>query len=203
MIKENKWRAIFSSIVILLPVLVAFFGKYFLPEEIAMNWGLDGNAVLVILPCILLALHWLCLIVTVILDKNAQQHNKKIMAIVFWIIPAISVLIAALTYSAAMGKNAPVEVITNILVGLVLVIMGNYLPKCRQSYTVGIKLPWTLNNEENWARTHRLAGWVWTVGGIVMLLLGFLGIFWLTLVPAIIMVAVPFIYSYILHKKGI
>ena len=90
-----------------------------------------------------------------------------------------------------------------ILLGLIFIAIGNYLPKCKQNYTIGIKIPWTLASEENWNRTHRFAGWVWVGGGVVMLLSGFLGIFWLTLVPAIIMAAVPLIYSYILHKKGI
>ena len=39
---------------------------------------------------------------------------------------------------------------TNVLLGIVLIVVGNYLPKCRQNYMIGIKLPWTLDNEENW-----------------------------------------------------
>ena len=47
------------------------------------------------------------------------------------------------------------------------------MPKCRQNYTMGIKLPWTLADEDNWNRTHRMAGYVWTAGGILMLIVGF------------------------------
>lgn len=47
---------------------------------------------------------------------------------------------------------------TNVLLGIVLIVVGNYLPKCRQNYMIGIKLPWTLDNEENWDYTHRMAG---------------------------------------------
>jgi uncharacterized membrane protein len=106
-------------------------------------------------------------------------------------------------YVSALGVSVRVETLMPILLGLLFVAIGNYMPKCKQNYTIGIKIPWTLASEENWNRTHRLAGWVWVGGGVVMLLSGFLGIFWLTLVPAIIMVAVPLIYSYILHQKGI
>ena len=53
--------------------------------------------------------------------------------------------------------------------GLVFIIIGNYLPKCKQNYTVGIKLPWTLNSEENWNKTHRLAGYVFMLCGIMQI----------------------------------
>ena len=87
--------------------------------------------------------------------------------------------------------------------GLLFVIIGNFLPKARQNYTIGIKIPWTLDNENNWNRTHRLAGYLWMACGmffIIMALIGLgrtpwiLGIFGL-------MVLVPCIYSYVLHVK--
>ena len=44
MIKRYKWKLIASSIVILLPMLLGFFGGALLPEEFAVHWGLDGVA---------------------------------------------------------------------------------------------------------------------------------------------------------------
>ena len=86
--------------------------------------------------------------------------------------------------------------------GLMFIIVGNYLPKCKQNYTIGIKIPWTLNSEENWNKTHRFAGWLWTICGILIMLTGFLGSFWVFLPIALLMVIVPVVYSYILHRKG-
>ncbi|MBQ7680708.1 MAG: SdpI family protein, partial [Oscillibacter sp.] len=57
-----------------------------------------------------------------------------------------------------------------LLTGTLFVVVGNYLPKCRQSYTVGIKLPWTLADEDNWNRTHRMAGPLWVAGGFLVIL---------------------------------
>jgi len=88
-------------------------------------------------------------------------------------------------------------------VGLVLAIVGNYLPKCKQSYTIGIKIPWTLSSEENWNRTHRFAGRIWVAGGLLLMLTGFVGGFWIFLGVVLVMVFAPCIYSYILHRKGI
>lgn len=43
------------------------------------------------------------------------------------------------------------------------------MSKIRQNYTVGIRLPWTLSSEDNWDKTHRLAGKLWIVGGVLVL----------------------------------
>ena len=90
-----------------------------------------------------------------------------------------------------------------ILVGVVFIIIGNYLPKCRQSYTVGIKLPWTLASEDNWNRTHRMAGGLWMVGGAVVLLMGLTGKAYVAVFLSVtaVMVLVPTIYSYLLYRK--
>ena len=90
-----------------------------------------------------------------------------------------------------------------VFMGLLFAVIGNYMPKCKQNYTIGIKIPWTLNNEENWNKTHRFAGWLWTAGGIIMMLTGFFGGFWIFFVVMLLMVLAPVLYSYILHRKGV
>ena len=71
----------------------------------------------------------------------------------------------------------------------------------RQSYTMGIKLPWTLNNEENWNKTHRFGGKVWVIGGVITMATALIGSFWILLGILIVMVAAPTIYSYRLYRK--
>ena len=210
MIKKNLKILIITSIIILLPMVAGLVLWNRLPEQVPIHWDAEGEVdgwasrpVAVFVPsAMMLALQWLCVVVTSA-DPKKQNHPEKVKVLVFWLIPVITVFISALMYVSALGVSVRVETLMPILLGLVFVAIGNYMPKCKQNYTIGIKIPWTLASEENWNRTHRLAGWVWVGGGVVMLLLGFLGIFWLTLVPVIIMVAVPLIYSYILHKKGI
>ena len=210
MIKKNLKILIITSMIILLPMVAGLVLWNRLPEQVPFHWNAAGEvdgwaskAVAVFVPsAAMLALQWLCMLVTSA-DPKKQNHPEKVKVLVLWLIPVITVFISALMYVSALGVSVRVETLMPILLGLVFVAIGNYMPKCKQNYTIGIKIPWTLASEENWNRTHRLAGWVWVGGGVVMLLSGFLGIFWLTFVPAIIMVAVPLIYSYILHKKGI
>lgn len=210
MIKKNLKTLIITSIIILLPMVAGLVLWNRLPNEVPFHWNAAGEvdgwaskAVAVFVPsAAMLALQWLCMLITST-DPKKQNHPEKVKVLVLWLIPVITVFISALLYVSALGVSVRVETLMPILLGLLFVAIGNYMPKCKQNYTIGIKIPWTLASEENWNRTHRLAGWVWVGGGAVMLLSGFLGIFWLTLVPAIIMVAVPLIYSYILHRKGV
>ena len=95
------------------------------------------------------------------------------------------------------------EAVMPVLVGLVLTVVGNYMPKCKQNYTIGIKIPWTLHSEENWNRTHRFAGRLWVVCGLGIMVTGFLGGFWYTMSLVLLMVLAPLLYSYLLHRKGI
>lgn len=84
-------------------------------------------------------------------------------------------------------------------------LIGNYLPKCRQNYTMGIKLPWTLNSEENWERTHRFGGRMFVAAGICMIIAAFFGGYGAAVIFALAMAAcfAPAVYSFVLYRKGI
>ena len=120
-----------------------------------------------------------------------------------WLLPGISIFCSGVMISAAMGIDVAFEVIVPLIVGAVLILIGNYLPKTKQSYTMGIKLPWTLDSEENWNKTHRMAGPLWVACGIVLILSMVLGIFSFALLAAdvIIAVLVPTVYSYMYYRK--
>ena len=125
------------------------------------------------------------------------------MNLAFWIIPVIGILVPAFMYFSALGTAVRIDILLPILFGLLFVAIGNYMPKCRQSYTIGIKLPWTLASEENWNRTHRLAGWIWAWGGIILMVLGFFRIYAFLIAGASVMVLLPIVYSYVLYRKGV
>ena len=210
MIKKNLKLLMITSVAILLPVLVGVILWDRLPEQIPSHWNAAGEVdgwsrkpfAVFGMPLILLAAHWFTALVTAA-DPKKQNHSDKILQLVFWIIPLLNLVISAATYSAAMGGSVRMEVLATVFCGLLFVAIGNYLPKCRQNYTIGIKIPWTLSSEENWNRTHRLAGWIWMVGGVFVMVTGFFGLFWLMMAVTFAMAMIPFVYSYLLHRKGI
>ena len=210
MIRKNLKVLILTSVVILLPILAGVILWNQLPEQIPTHWNFAGEIdgwsskpfAVFGLPLILLAMHWLCIAGT-FADPKKNNHPTKILHLVLWIVPVVSALLSALTYAAAMGNEVRMEVVMPVFIGLVLAIVGNYLPKCKQNYTIGIKIPWTLNSEENWNKTHRFAGRLWVVCGLVIMLTGFFGGFWIFFGFVLLMVLAPFIYSYVLHHKGL
>ena len=81
------------------------------------------------------------------------------------------------------------------------IIIGNYLPKIKQNYYLGIKLPWTYASEDIWNKTHRLGGKVWFVGGILLLLNAMLKIKYVEIVIFLAMILIPTVYSYLYSRK--
>ena len=210
MIKKNLKVLIITSIIILLPILAGIALWDQLPAPMPSHWNAAGEVdgwsskpfAVFGLPLILLAAQWLCMLGTCA-DPKKNNHPQKILHLVLWIIPVLSVVMHTFVYLITLGYGVRMEVAMPILIGLIFAIIGNYMPKCKQNYTIGIKIPWTLNNEENWNKTHRFAGWLWTVCGILIMLTGFFGGVWVFLPITILMVLAPVVYSYILHRRGL
>ena len=107
-------------------------------------------------------------------------------------------------YAASMGIEMNMTTWMEVLLGVLFLIMGNYFPKMKRNYTMGIRVPWTVSNEENWVKTHRFGGKVWVAGGLVMLMSAFLpaDISVSVLIAAIVVIAVvPIAYSYLYYRK--
>ena len=211
MLKQHKGKLLITSIVTVLPMLVGLARWNDLPQRIATHWGVSGapdgwsskGFTVFATPLILLAVHWLCALVTSLDPKNKGQ-NRKAIGLVLWICPVVSLFINGAIYATALGLELNVSVITLVLVGLMFVVIGNYLPKCKQNYTIGIKLMWTLDNEENWNATHRFAGKVWMVGGVLLTLCAFLptaALLYVLIASVVLMVGVPVLYSYLYYRR--
>ena len=211
MIKNNKTKTLISSLIILLPTLYGVIIWNKLPDEMVSHIGLGGEADAMSpkafcvfgLPLILLALHLFSLWITD-KDPNNKNQNKKAMGIVFWIFPAVSLFVNSLFYSIALEKqfNPMISVIG--LLSFMFIIIGNYLPKCKQNATLGIKIKWTFENAENWAATHRFGGRVWFICGFLLLpciLLPEKAITYILFAVIAVTAGLPTVYSYLYYKK--
>lgn len=211
MLKNHKRKLILSSAVILLPALLGALLWNRLPENMTTHWGGDGVAdgwssravAVFLMPLILLALHWLCLWITS-KDRKNKGQSKKVFGMVFWIIPLLSLFTAGVTYATALGRDFQNDTLGLAFLGLVFAVIGNYLPKTKQNYTIGIKIKWALASEENWNATHRLAGKLWVAGGLGMMACIFLPI---KLIPVVlpillaVMAVIPVVYSWWYYRK--
>lgn len=209
-IREHKRTLVLTSFLILLPTLAGLVLWEKLPDTIATHFGLDNApdgwsskpfAVLGI-PLFLLALQWLGLLITA-RDPKKQNIAPRMLELVLWILPLCSNLLGVLCYGYALGWQPDVGRISSLFIGFLFLVIGNSLPKCRQSYTMGIKLPWTLNSEENWQRTHRLGGFLYCAAGLGTLVCTVPGWY----IPIFVLlgaaILIPVLYSLLLHKRGI
>jgi uncharacterized membrane protein len=138
-------------------------------------------------------------------DPRRARASAAMRAFSKWLTPALSVFLQPMLLLIALGVPIRVPTVLSVLVGLVVTIAGNYLPKCRQNYTMGIRLPWTLHSADNWNRTHRLAGVLWVAGGLAFILIGVTGFHAAIALPCLIglLVVLPAGYSYLLYRRGI
>lgn len=144
----NKRTLVLTSIVILLPMFLGLALWNKLPEEVPTHFDFSGTPdgysgrlfAVVGLPLFILACHLFCAVVTRA-DPKKQNISEKLMNIVLWICPVVSLYVSAIVYSYALGYAINAARAGTFLVGILFVVIGNYLPKCRQSYTVGHQAP--------------------------------------------------------------
>ena len=212
-LKEYKMSLISGSILTISPSLAGILLWNRLPEKIATHFdqhnlanGWSSKPVAVFgIPFLLLLVHLFCVFFSAN-DPKRKNINKRIFTMILWMVPVVSVITCMSIYGLALGMDLDIGMVVNIMVGILLIILGNYIHKVKQNYTVGVKLPWTLNSEENWDRTHRFAGKVFVTGGLVLVIGAFvqgLQTVWVVTVVTAVIVILPCGYSFLLYKKGI
>ncbi len=211
MLKKYRKTLVVTTLVLLLPILAGVLLWNKLPEQVPTHFNAAGEAdgfssrafTVFGLPAILLGIHWLCVLGSLLMDPKAANLEGKVMNIVLWVCPLVSIMMMALVFGNALGYDLPAEVIAPLMVGVLTVIIGNWLPKCKQTWTLGIKLPWTLSDEDNWNRTHRFAAPIWVVCGLIMIAAAFIdGLrVWLMLGALIVMLVAPTVYSYHIFRS--
>lgn len=207
-----KTKSFWLSVAMcLFPIVLsaAFYNK--MPDMVATHFGVDNVPdgfspkwqAAFLIPSFMMVLNVFTWFI-IESDPKKQGINKKLKNIIRWIIPILSVVMQCSIIMYSINENINIVRFVPLLIGILFVVIGNYLPKSKQSYTTGIKLPWTLASEENWNKTHRVAGKLWVVGGFAMMIYTFFELPLFIFIGVIfVIVFVPAIYSYGLYKKGI
>ena len=133
--------------------------------------------------------------------NDTLYSNFAVLTVAF-----LSALSTIIIYSSTHADEINVGKLILSLIGLSFAGLGWYMPKFKQNYFVGFKLPWTLENETNWNETHKVAGKLWIYGGlfqavvtfILPMKFGFIGF----MLATAVMVIIPSVFSYRLFKKG-
>lgn len=209
--KKNYWYFWLRVVLIMCMGVVGWYFSEKLPDLVPMHWNWVGEAdgfgskdqglwTIPIVSLIILVLFWLL----PMLDPKKQKYQQfgsvwEIIQTCF--IGFMLYLYTIALYAAVNAIDVGAWVIGGM--GVLFVILGNYMGKIRQNYFVGIKVPWTLNNEEVWNKTHRLGGWCFVIAGLIFIFQALLGWMngWLFIFSISIVVILPIGYSYWLYKK--
>ncbi len=207
---RRRW---FGLVIAALAVVLSIWAYPQLPPTIATHWNVGGTAdgfssratAVLIMPLVIIGLTGLFNVLPK-LDPRGANYAKFIDT--YWLIANAVLLFILIGHGMiiATGLGYPVKVdrFMPIGIGLLFIVLGNYLTRVEPNWFIGIRTPWTLSSDTVWRKTHRTGGWLMVVGGFVLAASVFLpqGAFLPLLIAAILIVAViPVAQSYVLWKR--
>lgn len=215
---SNKNRnLVWVLLMISLPMAFAWYVYPTLPDSIPTHFNMKGEAdhwgdrsSIFLGPGIMAAASlFVFFILTNIKKIDPKKYNLKdesiyhtfaLITVAFLSLISMIIVYVSTNNAISIGK------LLLPALGLFFSVMGWMMPKIGQNYFAGIRLPWTLENEDNWNETHKVAGKIWGIGGLLQAI-GTLVVpdvygFYIFICCIIIMVAVPIIFSYRMFKNG-
>jgi uncharacterized membrane protein len=182
-----------------------------LPQQIPTHWNLDGEVDdytakpwgVAILPLAAILVFVIMRLIPIISPKGFRTDKFMDVINVFTVaIVGLMCGLAVLVLLEAIGKDVRINEMVFAGVGLLFIVLGNYMGKVRKNFFIGIRTPWTLASDEVWSRTHRLGGKVFILIGLFMILNIFVRLSENWLIAAIVTAAlVPVIYSYVIYRN--
>ena len=211
-IREEKKYIILSLLGSMLPLFIGLLLYKKLPDQIAIHFnhlgeadGYASKAQTLLFPGLFLPfIDLLCIWLTVS-DPKGVNVGKKVFRMILCIVPAAAFFLSVAIYGNALLPGMDMIKAVCLFAGLLLLAVGNYLPKCRQNHSIGIRNAWTLSDMEVWDRTHRLAGYMTMACGLMMIFLSFIDFryrFALIMAAVLISTTVPNLYSYFLYRNS-
>lgn len=204
--------AVAALIIAAVALSLAVYSR--LPASMPVHWNLAGEiddyapkAIgAFLLPAIMLALAGVFAALPAIspsgfdIEQRSRAYRAILLAILLFMLGIhVHLLLSAMNMAPSISDVVP------LLIGALFVIFGNYLPKMRRNFFIGIRTPWTLADEDVWFRTHRLGGVVFIVCGVLLMAVGpFLsGSAASIFLPALIGLAalVMVIYSFVIYRR--
>ena len=160
----------------------------------------------IMFPAIGLAMYLSLIFLPFIDPKKRIESRQKPIAAIRMMLSLFMVGVYAFMMAKSMESELDVGIYVNVAVGLLILILGNYMSSLKQNYFIGVKTPWTLENEKVWKKTHRITAKIWTAGGLILVLIPFLIthqiIYWSIFgVLLSLLIIYPILYSYVIFQK--
>ena len=197
--------------IVMLAAAAALYSR--LPDTVPTHWNMHGEVddtmakfPGVFLPSLMAIVLWFLLPLLRKIDPRRASY-EKFDATFFLIVNLVCVMMAVVEgLILAIGLGMKVDMVrTSMLsVGIMFIVLGNYMPRIRSNWWMGIRTPWTLDNEEVWRRTHRFAGRAFVVGGLITCVSTMLPSEASSVIAVAAMVVaslLPVVYSYLIWRN--
>lgn len=178
-IKPTIKTEILPILIIILASLASIYFYPLFPEQVPIHWNFQGEPdnwgsakfAAFFFPVIIMGMYLLFLFIPYIDPKKERYDQFKN---VYHIFKVLLILFMAAIYFIssfnAIGYNISINTWVPSMVGLLFIVLGNYMSKIKFNWFIGIRTPWTLSNEEVWNKTHRFGGKVFIFAGLLFIL---------------------------------
>ena len=206
--KRFNFTILITSLLCFVPMIVGLILWNKLPEELPTNYSLNnevGNVVPKWINVILLPIIFATLNIVVnmrISPKTEENVGKRLASFVVWLVPILAVVVGTFMIIKPLGLPLEAMSLVASFMSLVFIIVGNYIPKSKPNNVVGFRLPWIMNDDDLWKKTHRFSGLVLVICGFASFITSFFVIGkYVFLVSLGIIIFVPLIYSLIIKNN--
>ncbi len=211
--KTNLQKELPLIIIVLIPFVYLAYVWNSLPEKVPLHWNIEGEidrygekSELILIPVLLpLLIYVLFTIIPKIDPKGKIKNMGNKYTILKSIMTIFMSALAMIIIYAALNETLYNPNYIVLLIGILFALLGNYFKTLRANYFIGIKTPWTLENETVWKETHKLAGKLWFAGGLLIVLTSILldkkTNFTLFAVITVFITVIPVVYSYVKYQS--
>jgi len=205
----RKW---YPALLIVIMAIASVIAYPRLPERVPIHWDLHGQTnrwqsrghAVLFLPIAAVVL-WGVLRALPSIDPRRANYSKFQPTYEFMVGATLTVIALIHLAVLASGIGMPIAIhrVIPIALGIILVAIGNQLPRARSNWWFGIRNPWTLSNDRVWERTHRVGGYLMMASGVVMIVGSLL---WVRAGPLVIACVAAWaigsmIYSYVAWRQ--
>lgn len=209
--KKNKYE-----ILLIIGMLISILGTVIiytkLPNQVPTHWNIKGDIdnysskrfvyFTGLLPCILYGL--MKFIPKIDPRKDSYKKHQNAYNITIFAIIIFLILVHWMTIGYSLGYQLDMVKYIKISLGILFIVMGNYMPQIRFNYFFGIRTPWTLSSETVWRKTHKIGGYLYFLIGIIFILSSFINnsIAFYIVISSIILLSLGLtLYSYLLYRN--
>lgn len=175
----KKKSDIYNVVLIVIAFLIniAVYSK--LPDQIPTHWNVAGEidgysskAFGAFMAPVIMLVVWLGMKFLPNIDPKKKNYEKfdSSYSIIICLLTSFFFVLHLLTITVSLGYDISINKVIPLIIGILFIILGNYMPKSKSNFFYGIKTPWTLTSDISWRKTHRLGGKLFVIAGIIVVI---------------------------------